>query len=90
MHNPTPAITQTAPSSITHNTNVHLYRQPEALPDLTQIQVNTALPVRERIQRFIADIGNPYLFRVGDTIVHVRYSPQPATLQERLIHLASK
>ena len=66
------------------------YAQPAKLPDLAQIQINPALPIQERIQRFIADVGNPYLFRVGDTVVHVRYSSQAATLQERLTHLASQ
>ena len=70
-------------------TRIHILT-PAALPDLAQIQVNPALPVQERIQRFIADVGNPYLFRVGDTVVHVRYSAQPTTLQERLTYLASK
>lgn len=60
------------------------------LPDLAQLVVNPALPVQERVARFIADAGNPYLFRVGDTVVHVRYSSQSATLQERLVQLACK
>ena len=60
------------------------------LPDLAQIQINSALPIQDRIQRFIADIGNPYLFRVGDTVVHVRYSAQPISLQDRLTQLASR
>ena len=86
----TPAITQSNPNAFNRDASIHPYQQAANLPDLTQIQVNPALPVRERLRRFITDIGNPYLFRVGDTVVHVRYNSQPATLQERLIHLASQ
>ena len=81
---------QTTPTTINHHANVHPYTHAATLPDIAQLQVNSALPVQERIQRFIADVGNPYLFRVGDTVVHVQYGVQPTTLQERLTFLASK
>lgn len=87
---PTPTITQSKPNAFNRSASIYPYQQADNLPDLAQVQVNTALPVRERLRRFIADVGDPYLFRVGDTVVHVRYSTQSATLQERLIHLASQ
>ena len=92
MQNPTSTLhpAQNTPSVFNRNASVHPYTPPAKLPDLAQIQINPALPIQERIQHFIADIGNPYLFRVSDTVVHVRYSSQPATLQDRLTRLASR
>ena len=92
MQNPPPALhpAQNTPIVFNRNVSFHPYTPPATLPDLTQIQINPALPIQERIQRFIAEVGNPYLFRVGDTVVHVRYSAQPTTLQDRLTHLASR
>lgn len=81
---------QSSPNIYECNANVHPSTQIANIKDLTKIQVNTAHPVQERLKRFIADVGNPYLFRVGDTVVHVRYSSQSITLQESLTYLASK
>lgn len=62
----------------------------DVLPDITEIQVNTELPIQERLQRFASEISNPYQFRVGDTIVNVRYNQQACTLEELLIRCAAK
>lgn len=63
---------------------------PEALPDISHISIDSSLPVAMRLERFVHDGGNPYLFRVNNTIVHVRYGNGRVTLQERLLRLALK
>ena len=57
------------------------------LIDISRLQVNHSLPVYERINQFVSDVGNPYLFRVDDTIVKVQYSEQGISLEERLSRL---
>ncbi len=57
------------------------------LTDISNVQVDHSLPVSERITRFVAEVGNPYLFRVEDTAVKVQYSGQGVSLQERLTRL---
>jgi len=57
------------------------------LVDISRLHVNRNLPVYERIKQFVFDVGNPYLFRVNDTIVKVQYSEQGISLQERLARL---
>ena len=61
-----------------------------ALPDITEIYVNTELPIQERLQRFASEMSNPYQFRVGDTIVNVRYNQQACTLEKLLTRCAAK
>ncbi len=44
-----------------------------ALTDLKNITVDTAKPVRERMESFVEQVKNPYLFKVGDTVIKVAY-----------------
>lgn len=53
-----------------------MHTSAEALPDITEIHVNTELPIQERLQRFASEISNPYESRVYDKIVNVRYNQQ--------------
>jgi len=57
------------------------------LVDISRLHVNHNLPVHERLKQFVSDVGNPYLFRVNDTIVKVQYCEQDISLQERLSRL---
>ena len=45
-----------------------------ALRDLRQVKIDRTKPVEERIRSFAQQIGNPYRFRVGDTVVSVSYA----------------
>lgn len=56
----------------------------EMLMDITDIRVDTELSPTARIGRFIQDVQNPYLFRVGDTAVRVQYGNQQEALQMKL------
>lgn len=56
----------------------------EDLKDLSDVHINPDLPVIERILSFMVQIGNPYLFKVGDTPVKVRFSKNGPTLQKSL------
>lgn len=44
------------------------------LVDLQTIQIDPALPLRERFSSFMEKIKNPYLFKVGGVSVAVRYA----------------
>ena len=46
---------------------------PADLVDLRTIQIDPNLPIPERTQKFLDQVRNPYLFRVDDLIVKVRY-----------------
>ena len=43
----------------------------EDLKDISEVIIDTSKPVEERILSFIEQIGNPYLFKVGNTVVKV-------------------
>lgn len=46
---------------------------PETLVDLRDIEIDSALPVFDRVSSFLHQIRNPYLFKVDDTVVKVQY-----------------
>ena len=46
---------------------------PAALVDLRDIKIDAGKPITERVQSFMEQVGNPYLFKVGDIAVKVNY-----------------
>lgn len=46
---------------------------PESLVDLREISINTSAPLTERVESFFTQVKNPYLFKVDEVIVKVRY-----------------
>ena len=49
---------------------------PGVLADLRDVQIDTSLPVRERMVSYLGQVGNPYLFKVDGIVVKVSYLPQ--------------
>ena len=49
---------------------------PNLLVDLQDVHIDTALPVQKRMERFIQQVGNPYLFKVDGIVVKASYLPQ--------------
>ena len=49
---------------------------PNMLVDLREVQIDTALPVQKRMERFIRQVGNPYLFKVDGIVVKASFLPQ--------------
>ena len=56
----------------------------DALVDIRDVKVNTALPKRERAIDFIRQIGNPYCYKHGKYVVKVGFSDTEVSLEERL------
>ena len=62
----------------------------QGLVDIRSVTVDRSMPIRDRLTKYITDIGDPYAFRVGDTAVRVKFNNGAQSLQERLIHLVSQ
>ena len=56
----------------------------DTLVDIRDVQVNTALPAKERALDFIRQIGNPYCYKHGKYVVKVGFSDTEASLMQRL------
>lgn len=55
---------------------------PASLVDVREVQIDPTLSSAERIRAFVEQIKNPYLFKVGDTVVHVSYADTEQTLND--------
>lgn len=54
------------------------------LVDLQSVTVNTSLPLEERTEQFLKQVGNPYVFLCGRTPVRVTFKKDGPPL-ERLL-----
>ncbi len=52
------------------------------LKDMSDVKIDTSLPIPERVAAFLEQIKNPYVFKVGDVAVKVSYKENGPTLQE--------
>ena len=50
--------------------------EPGELVELKDVCIDTSLPVRQRMEGFLEQVGNPYLFKVDGLIVKATYLPQ--------------
>lgn len=58
------------------------------LRNVNQIKIDTSLPCKERIKKFVEDVGNPYCYLDGDVIVSLGFSDTGVCLKDQLKNLA--
>lgn len=46
----------------------------EDFTDLKVLTVDKTKPKQERLKQFITDVKNPYMVRVGDTLVRIEFT----------------
>ena len=54
------------------------------LVDLSEITIDHTLDKVDRIKKYIADIGDPYHFRVGEIKVKISFESDGCTMQEKM------
>ena len=59
------------------------------LRDLKNVRVKKELPVPERVADFIEQIGNPYCFTVGSTVVKLRFKNDGTSCKEAFYGMAN-
>ena len=48
----------------------------EMVTDLREVQIDASKPIPERVDSFLTQVSNPYLFKVGDVTVKVNYKDE--------------
>lgn len=69
---------------IKEDINQPLCANKDELVDLRDIKIDRRLCVNNRMISFIKQIKNPYLFKVGDTVVKIRFTENAPSLQDKL------
>ena len=59
----------------------------ESLVDILDVKIDRSKPVEERMKSYVEQIKNPYLFKVGNTIVRVSYANTQATINDNFVNL---
>ena len=54
------------------------------LVDLKKVEIDRTLPVPERIEKFVRQIRNPYLFKVDNVVVKLKFTEGEPSCQEAL------
>ena len=63
---------------------------PDALVDISEIEINTKQSVQKRVEEYVEQVHNPYLVRVGEYVVKIGYSDCKETLNDRRKQYISK
>lgn len=50
------------------------------LVDISSVHIDISLPTAERMNNYMRQVKNPYLFRSGSTVVRVRFDPDGTEL----------
>lgn len=59
----------------------------ESLVDIRDVKIDRSKPVEKRMKSYVEQIKNPYLFKVGNTIVRVSYANTQATINDNFVNL---
>lgn len=56
----------------------------DKLRSIDSVKIDASLSKEQRMRSFIEQIGNPYCYLDGDTVVKISYADTEATLEDRL------
>ncbi|MCH5343145.1 MAG: hypothetical protein J1E64_03825 [Acetatifactor sp.] len=54
------------------------------LTDLRDIEINTSLPVKEKLEVFARQTNNVYVNRIGDYVVKVKFQENGASINDKM------
>ena len=60
------------------------YIDKESLVDIRTVKIDMNLPKEQRIENYLQQIKNPYLFKCGDVVVQSIFADTEITLNDRL------
>ncbi len=58
-----------------------------SLVDIRDVEIDKTLPVEDRMKSYVEQIKNPYIFKVGDTVVRVSYANTQETINDNFLNL---
>ncbi len=59
----------------------------DSLVDIRDVKIDRSLPIEGRMLSYVEQIKNPYLFKVGKTVVRVSYANTQATINDNFVNL---
>ena len=59
----------------------------DSLVDIRDVRIDRSMSVEDRMKSYGEQIKNPYMFKVGNTIVRVSYANTQATINDNFVNL---
>lgn len=59
----------------------------DSLADISKIRIDRGQPLEKRRQRYLEKVGNPYLIRVGNMKVKVRFADNGISMEDAFENL---
>ena len=57
------------------------------LVDIRDVKIDRSMSVEDRMKSYVEQIKNPYMFKVGNTVVRVSYANTQATINDNFVNL---
>ena len=59
----------------------------DSLVDMRDVRSDRSMSVEDRMKSYVEQIKNPYMFKVGNTVVRVSYANTQATINDNFVNL---
>lgn len=59
----------------------------DSLVDIRDVRIDRSMSVEDRMKSYVEQIKNPYMFKVGNTVVRVSYANTQATINDNFVSL---
>ena len=59
----------------------------DSLVDIREVKIDRSMSVEDRMKSYVEQIKNPYMFKVGNTVVRVSYANTQATINDNFVNL---
>ncbi len=59
----------------------------DSLVDIRDVKIERSMSVEDRMKSYVEQIKNPYMFKVGNTVVRVSYANTQATINDNFVNL---
>ena len=59
----------------------------DSLVDIRDVKIDRSMSVEDRMKSYVEQIKNPYMFKVGNTVVRVSYANTQATINDNFLNL---
>ena len=59
----------------------------DSLVDIRDVRIDRSMSAEDRMKSYVEQIKNPYMFKVGNTVVRVSYANTQATINDNFVNL---
>ena len=59
----------------------------DSLVDIRDVKIDRSMSVEDRMKSYVEQFKNPYMFKVGNTVVRVSYANTQATINDNFVNL---